>query len=205
MKPLSMPLIAIGILTFSTAQAAQLPAPQDSAAERVAVGVCSACHGARGLSNVPRFPVLAGQTAGYISAQLKAFKEHARADADAQSFMWGIAGSLPDEQIEAVSQYYAAQPPLSLAAPSSGAAEIGRQIFDHGIESRHVPACAVCHGAQARGVAEIPGLAGQQPAYFLTQMRAFTSGERRSETMRGIAMPLEAAELDALASYIRSR
>ena len=44
------------------------------AAERIAIGTCATCHGPQGHSISPKFPVLAGQHANYLVAQLQAFK-----------------------------------------------------------------------------------------------------------------------------------
>jgi cytochrome c553 len=41
---------------------------------------CTACHGAEGNSSIPTWPNIAGQSAGYIVAQLNAFKGGLRAD-----------------------------------------------------------------------------------------------------------------------------
>src|SRR6185312_9332653 len=46
--------------------------------KQIAASVCVACHGADGNSVVPANPVLAGQHAEYIAAQLAAFKSGAR-------------------------------------------------------------------------------------------------------------------------------
>jgi cytochrome c553 len=199
-------VLLIALYGFGAASAKpQEPAPNaDIGAERIAVGVCTACHGNRGISGVSRFPILAGQGAGYLAAQLKAFKEHSRADADAQSFMWGIAGSLQDSQIESLSRYYAAQPPRSPILEDPVLSEQGQRIFEKGIETQHVAPCAACHGQQAQGIADIPRLAGQHADYFTMQMRSFQSGDRASSTMRAIATSLNAAELESLAAYIGS-
>src|SRR6185503_8111409 len=49
---------------------------QDIEAGKAKVGqVCAACHGANGVSVSDTIPNLAAQRAGYIEAQLKAFKD----------------------------------------------------------------------------------------------------------------------------------
>jgi cytochrome c553 len=205
MKILIACMLPMSLLTIGAVNAAQTTV--GASAERVAAGTCAACHGARGVSAMPRFPVLAGQSASYIAEQLQAFRQHSRGDADAQNFMWGMAGALDDEQIAALSQYYAAQAPRAAAVNSASpkAAALGERIFAQGIGSRQVTACAACHGAQAQGIADIPRLAGQQPGYFLGQMLAFKSGDRRSEAMTTIAAGIGSEELAALAAYLGSR
>ena len=89
----------------------------DAAAEKAdpallnTVQSCAACHGASGRSIAPTFPNLAAQTAPYIEAQLKAFKEQTRGDPDAQAYMWGMAAPLSDAMIGELAAYYAKQTP----------------------------------------------------------------------------------------------
>jgi hypothetical protein len=45
---------------------------------------------------VTTFPDLAAQTAPYLEAQLRAFRDQTRRDPDALSYMWGMAAQLSD-------------------------------------------------------------------------------------------------------------
>src|SRR5947207_10193210 len=75
--------------------------------------VCAACHGANGESVSDTIPNLAAQRAGYIEAQLKAFKEGTRMAASATSptaIMAAIAAQLSADDIANVAAYSAAQP-----------------------------------------------------------------------------------------------
>jgi hypothetical protein len=78
------------------------------------VTTCVACHGAAGISAAPNTPNLAGQKAGYLEAQLKAFKAKSRTNA----FMNPIAAQLGDDDIHALAAYWASLP----AAPTAAAA-----------------------------------------------------------------------------------
>src|SRR5213594_4936807 len=60
-----------------------------------ATTVCAACHGANGQSVSDTIPNLAAQRAGYIEAQLKAFKEGTRKN----PIMNAIAAQLSAEDI----------------------------------------------------------------------------------------------------------
>jgi cytochrome c553 len=53
-----------------------------------------------------QYPRLAGQYADYIAAQLKAFKEGARAN-DPNGMMRGVAARLTEREIQAVAEYAA--------------------------------------------------------------------------------------------------
>lgn len=73
---------------------------------------CQSCHGPgnRGAGEV--FPGIAGQHAGYIEAQLKAWQVGTRKN-DAQDLMGTIARRMSDEDIHAVAAWLSTQPPQS--------------------------------------------------------------------------------------------
>jgi cytochrome c553 len=90
------------------AQAADIEAGKARAAT-----VCAACHGANGQSVSDTIPNLAAQRAGYIEAQLKAFKDGTRKAQSATSptaIMTAIAAQLSADDIANVAAYFAAQP-----------------------------------------------------------------------------------------------
>nr|WP_273422464.1 c-type cytochrome [Halomonas sp.] len=70
---------------------------------------CKSCHcpGRQGVGET--FPGIAGQHAGYISAQLNAWKSDTRSN-DPQNLMGAIAKRMSEEDIQAVSAWYATQP-----------------------------------------------------------------------------------------------
>jgi hypothetical protein len=75
--------------------------------------VCAACHGANGQSVSDTIPNLAAQRAGYIEAQLKAFKDGTRKAQTATSpaaIMTAIAAQLSADDMANVAAYFAAQP-----------------------------------------------------------------------------------------------
>jgi len=70
---------------------------------------CQSCHGPGGYGVGSDFPGIAGQHAGYISAQLHAWKNDTRHN-DPQHLMGAVAKRMNDDDIAAVSAWYAAQP-----------------------------------------------------------------------------------------------
>ena len=70
------------------------------------VPACAGCHGPAGAGIPAQYPRLSGQFAEYIAAQLKAFKEGARAN-DPNGMMRGVAARMTEREIQAVSQYAA--------------------------------------------------------------------------------------------------
>lgn len=100
-----IPLLIIGLLTLSAAQA------QPSAELLQARGLaatCAQCHGTGG-KPVPGgvLPVLAGMPAPYLEAQMKAFQSGARP----ATVMHQIAKGYSEAQIAQLAAYFAAQKP----------------------------------------------------------------------------------------------
>jgi cytochrome c553 len=67
---------------------------------------CVACHGPSGVGVGAAFPPLAGQSAQYLSAQLTAWQQGTRKN-DPDDLMGHIARSLTQDEIKAVSEYFA--------------------------------------------------------------------------------------------------
>lgn len=74
---------------------------------------CANCHGPQGIGLPPAIPSLAGQTSGYISAQLKAWRQGDRGNDDG-GLMATVANGLDDADIAAVAAYYATVRPARL-------------------------------------------------------------------------------------------
>jgi cytochrome c553 len=207
MKRMVIQLIFTVVMLPALSAAADLTIAEHASAERIAVATCAGCHGASGVSTLPKFPVLAAQQANYLASQLKAFKSRTRGDPDALAFMWGIAASLDDAQIANLAKYYSALRARSGTggAPDRAAMARGQEIFEHGIDAQEVPACNSCHGASGEGKIEGPRLAGQHSQYFLAQMRSFQLGSREAASMHEVAIGLKPANLADLAAYVASR
>jgi len=209
MLPWSSVAVAIvtGMLASSDlASAAEEPDPATTAyAQHLAIAVCGTCHGPRGNSEQPKFPRLAGQNANYLVAQLKNFRGQTRGDPDAIGYMWGMAGELTDEMIDALAKYYSAQHVLSQSGGQSAEIAKGREIYEHGVESEGVPACAGCHGPDAHGIGDFPRLAGQHAQYLLKQLASFQSNMRNVAVMHGVAQNLRLPEMSAVAAYLEAQ
>ena len=198
---------AVLLLAGAAASAgAQNNAPDvQKAAEEKAVNLCSTCHGPRGISTSPEFPILAAQHKSYLEAQIDAFRKRTRAEKDAHDFMWGIAGNLDESIIDAIAAYYAAQPPAPGRTDNPALVAQGKELFDKGVPDRAIPACMACHGADATGVADFPRLAGQHAKYVAKQLTFIQSLVRAAPVMHGIVKDLTPAEIQALAAYVQSK
>jgi cytochrome c553 len=181
--------------------AVQIP----KAAEEKAVNLCSTCHGPRGISTSPEFPILAAQRKGYLVNQLEALRDQKRAEKPAHDFMWGMAGPLDDQMIQGIALYYSSQP-LAPGRPGDPAIIAkGRQLFEQGVSERGIPACAACHGADAAGVANFPRLAGQHAKYIVRQVEYIQSLVRAAPVMHGIVKDLTPDEIQAVAVFVQSK
>lgn len=97
---------------------AATPAPQDERARKLdlagdgprALPACANCHGPGGRASGPLLPALAGQNATYLAEQMRAFRTGARRNDDSE-VMQAFAQRLTEQEIEALSAYYAAQRP----------------------------------------------------------------------------------------------
>lgn len=207
LAPRNLRWLAVGLALVLSA-CTNNPPPQQEQANAAVMGtvhVCSSCHGMNGRSVSPTFPRLAGQQKDYLEVQLKAFRDHTRADPHAHTYMWGMAAKLTDDTIAGVAAYYAALPPAPGQAGDAGEMATGEKIFREGIDARSVPACMGCHGEHAEGNASIPRLAGQHRAYVEEQLTNFASNARANEIMHANSQGLTADEIRAVAAYVAAQ
>ena len=61
--------------------------------------------------------------------------------------------------------------------------------------------CAACHGTLGNSAGGLPSLAGLNQQYFIAQMQAFLTGERKATVMHHHAKGLKADEIEQLAHY----
>jgi cytochrome c553 len=68
--------------------------------------------------------------------------------------------------------------------------------------------CAVCHGADLRGIGPVPGIAGRSPSYTVRQLYDMQQGTRKglwSELMKPVVSRLSNEDMLAIAAYTASR
>jgi cytochrome c553 len=166
---------------------------------------CAACHGADGNSVTPDWPSLAGQHAGYIVHQLKAFKSGDRQDVTMKPF----ADLLSEQDMLDVAAYFSTQKPTPKGADPA-LVSLGQQIYRGGVPERGIAACIACHGPGGHGnaVSAYPRIGGQHSAYVNKTLRQYASGDRRSDVevnqmMRNVAALLLDDEIKALSSYVQ--
>jgi cytochrome c553 len=173
---------------------------------------CVGCHGERGVSLVPSFPVLAGMDAAVVYKQLDDFRSGKRIS----GVMSALAKALTAKDSADVGAYFAAQdgglPPASaFRIPAAGRSlretDPATRLVYAGDPRRGIPPCSACHGPGGYKLGA-PGLLGQHAAYIEQELAAFAQGSRQNdifEQMRAIARPLTPAEMQAVAGFYDSR
>lgn len=167
--------------------------------------ICSACHGAQGISPMPIWPNLAGQHARYLRQQLQEFKSGQHRHAPAMSPM---AIALSEQDMADLATFYAQQP-LAKPKPYQPSTRLGEHLYRQGDSNKHIPACITCHGPNGLGNEEagFPVISHQQVEYIVQQLQAFKSGTRSTDPMgimRTISGKLSSEEMRDLADYLAS-
>lgn len=97
MKKVSLLLLSLMISLPVVSHAAG-----DAAAGKSKAASCAACHGAEGISAMDQWPNLAGQKAGYLVKQMKAFRDGDRKD----PMMSPMAAALSDDDIDNLAAFF---------------------------------------------------------------------------------------------------
>jgi cytochrome c553 len=178
-------------------EAAVAPPADIGAGKAIAETQCAGCHGLDGRGTAPGIPNMAAQADGYLIESLQAYKEGKRMHAALRD----MTTQLSDADIRNVVGYYASLPPLEAAAAPKP--EDVLSPYEKGKAA--AGACAQCHGEDGNSrTAGTPTVAGQQPVYFVSAVRAYLDGRRRligKEMMRELGK----ADLESLALYYASQ
>ena len=68
--------------------------------------------------------------------------------------------------------------------------------------------CALCHGADLKGLGPVPGIAGRSPSYLVRQLYDMQQGARKGmweDLMKGVVAKLTADDMLNIAAYTSSR
>lgn len=199
-----MGVLAGILLTMPFAMAESLVDGSVEAGKAKAI-TCSACHGSDGNSMSPLWPNLAGQSAPYMVAQLKAFKDRDRED----PLMTAQAMLISDRDVNDLAVYFESLPAAAQAVADPGLVDRAEALYRGGNADNGAAACIACHGPTGRGnpAAAYPALNGQHAAYTAKQLQDYASGARKSDgtthIMRDIAQRLSLDDIQALASYVQ--
>jgi cytochrome c553 len=173
--------------------------PEEVAQGKVlADSTCAGCHGAKGISETPTVPHLAGQRSAYLFLELKAYQSAARGENPMNSQV----RFLSDDALFKVSAYFASlDPPQAQAAnQAANSAKVAADPVQAGKTA--ATACAGCHGEF--GVSTTPGmpsLAGLDPKYTVSAMKAYKGGQRQNDLMKSMLAEVTDAGMDNIALY----
>jgi len=163
---------------------------------------CEVCHGvsAQGFLGYYPIPRLAGQQIAYIENQLKGFVEHKRAN----NIMFNVGHVMSPAMIAALATSFHDLNPKPLGNAPKELVAAGKQIYEEGVPSANVLACATCHGKEAKGDGQFPRLAGQLYAYVTLQLTNWSKerGETTSDIMAPIARGMTESQIKAVAAYV---
>lgn len=197
-------LFKVALLLSITALGSSVMAQADEArAKKIVGGVCFVCHGAEGESSSEVFPRLAGQHWEYTAKQLENFKTGKR-KSTAMADM--VAKLTPDEMV-ALGKFFEKQAAPTEPAKDQGLAAVGKYIYHQGNKFSGLAACASCHGAEGKGTAALPRLAGQYADYIATQLQQFNKRERTNDNavMHAIVSKMTPLEMVAVAEYLSGK
>jgi len=155
--------------------------------KKVAV-LCFQCHGPDGNSKMPGTPSLAGQQPRYFVTAVHEYLDGTRG----ASPMHVLVRDMRSTDLESVALYFAAQTPAQRPPASFGTAADA---------APHTVLCAGCHGPL--GVSEdaaTPNLAGQDPQYLVSAIRAYRNA-RKYEPMMRVVAGLSDADIDNIAAF----
>lgn len=168
--------------------AAQAPEPRDPppfgdpAAGEAQTALCGGCHGARGVSEDPLVPNLAGQEPNYLVKAIKAYRDRERSHED-------MVADKTDEEIEDIAAFYSIQVPGSVTDAGALTTEV-------------IAKCDRCHGAAAgESTMVVPVLHGQNAEYLLRVMQEYRDGQRGSTMMHKMSAGYSDRVLAEIAEY----
>ena len=197
---LATAVVWLAVLSWgATAHASEWFVSGDAAAGKVLFEKsCPVCHGVAGEApSLPLYPLLAGQSAGYLVKQMHDYKKGIRQNA----LMNGMMALIEEAQFSDIAAYLSSVPPPPPSGETPNAA--GAKIYAEGIAARGLPSCSSCHGLSAEGIGqEFPRLAGQSADYIKAQLQQFRAGQRDSAIMNAAAKALDDNDIDALAAYL---
>ena len=199
--------LAWGLCSLAGAQREAVPAFKNVDSIEARVQGCVTCHGQDGQgTNNGYFPRIAGKPAGYLYNQLAAFRDGTRQYPP----MNYLVAYLPDDYLQEIARYFAAQRP-PFAARETVPAEtrtlaVGQSLVTQGSAGKGVPACMDCHGNSLTGMEPgIPGLVGLRPTYIVAQLTRWRVGERHAkepDCMKRVAERLSDEDITAVAAWL---
>ena len=201
MMIIALPLVLIGCADkeSSTAKttAEKQVAADVNAGKAIAERECKGCHRLDGRGAAQAIPHLGAQRERYLLAALKAYKEGKRTHAALKD----VAGHLSEADMRNAAAYYSRLPPIA-TVPGKDIQLISP--YEQG--KTLAAACAKCHGEDGNStIRGTPGLAGQQPRYFVLAIQEYLNRERKKAPMHEMLPGLSKLDMENLALYFASQ
>ncbi|HUZ91647.1 MAG TPA: c-type cytochrome, partial [Methylocella sp.] len=136
----------------------------------------------------------------YLENQLRAFIERKRTN----PVMSNVAHALSPSMIAALAAHFRDLNPNPFGGAPKEPLALGKTIYELGLPEANVPACAACHGPDAKGHGLIPRLAGQLFPYTVKELTNWS--KERGENVAAVMMPtshnLTQSQIAAVAAYV---
>ena len=178
---------------------------------------CAGCHGEQGQGGSRgEYPRLAGQSAKFLEAQLKAFRNRTRVNIP--MYPYTQERELPDEDIKDVAAYLASiELPTQWPVFKDTDDALTRLTLTERVmiiprvpgnlangEALYQKQCVTCHGKTGMGRGMFPMLVGQYTSYLKRQMEKYVKGERPhdEEAVGGLLDKLKEDDLQDILAYI---
>ena len=155
--------------------------------------LCAGCHGEKGASSNPEYPILAGQHLYYLYVQLKDFKSGFRKS----EIMSPLAAELEKADMLSMAKYFSEQkwPGIGFRADPAKAAK--------GEKATTAGQCVQCHLGGYEGNSRIPRLAGQHPKYLYKTMTDFKNKVRtNSPAKSSLMVSYDDADIEAMSDFL---
>ncbi len=150
---------------------------------------CGACHGASGNATIPGMPSLTAQHPEYFVLSMKDYQSGDRN----HNMMQTLTATLDDDTIANMGLYYALQEPAARTDTGAGDPAAGAVA---------AAACANCHGSDGNASGEdMPTLAGQDPVYLSTAMKAYLNGGREHGPMQTAMAGISEQTISDMAAF----
>jgi cytochrome c553 len=184
---LSLALLLVFSFTISASEEDKFAPVLDT------INTCVACHGEKGASTQPMFPILAGQELYYLYLQLRDFKSGARKN----EIMAPIASPLEKDEMMLIAEYFSEQqwPAIEFEA-STEKVNAARQAINAG-------QCVACHLGGFEGNSRVPRAAGQYSEYLNKTLLEFKNKVRtNSPAKNSLFATFSDEDIKALADYL---
>lgn len=217
MKVHSLQLVlpaAILAVVFSAPGRAAEDAALSKPEVQAKVQYCKDCHGQSGRGFPGSYPVprIAGQTVVYLENKFGVITEHRRDNPTAKQFMEPALGSVDAATRKAVAVYFNGLDPAPVGGAPKELMPAGKKIYTQGIPESNIPACATCHGPDAKGSDINPRLAGQLNRYTIKVMTNWSiinrehskdaSGKDSTAVKAPVEHNLTQTQIAAVAAYL---